>query len=30
MGYVIKKDHAYIIKIDAGEALSFLDDMSKA
>mgnify|MGYP000961299845 CR=1 FL=1 len=30
MGYVIKDDHAEIVKIDPGEALSFAKDMSGA
>mgnify|MGYP000928110243 CR=1 FL=1 len=30
MGYVIKDDHAEIVKIDPGEALSFAEDMSGA
>jgi len=30
MGYVLKGSHAQIVKIDAGEALPFVDDLSKA
>ena len=30
MGYIIKNDAAIVVKIDAGEALPFNDDMSSA
>ena len=30
MGYVLKGSHAQIVKIDSGEALPFVDDLSKA
>ena len=30
MGYVIENDVAVIIKIDAGEALPFIEDLSSA
>ncbi len=30
MGYIVKSEYAEIVKIDAGEALSFADDMSSS